>query len=236
MTLGSAGSGSPVFALSCQTRELELVGVVHASRERAHRVVAIDQVRELMETLRPTNPNHGDAPLTSEARAMIRSGIAANPLPFFPFAGRTARIEVQSDGSFVFQLMRAEFPARAEIAVALRDVPGPSVGVLDAVGATSGGWVWIEELEAGHQALAGRLLELLRRQCLRTLDYREALARSAASPEEARRAALLARELASSDEKIRKLVEDMEKVVSRLTKASGPRLLPPLGAAAEKLL
>src|SRR5205085_263098 len=53
--LNSGNSGSPVFAISCRTGEPELVGIYHAGYADAaalNAVVAIDQLREELDTLK----------------------------------------------------------------------------------------------------------------------------------------------------------------------------------------
>src|SRR5207245_9812545 len=53
--LASGNSGSPVFAISCRTSEPELIGIYHAGYTDAaalNAVVAVDQLREELETLK----------------------------------------------------------------------------------------------------------------------------------------------------------------------------------------
>ena len=67
--LTSGGSGSPVLAVSCKTGEFELVGIFHArynSASALNVVVAIDQVRDLMTTLK--RRAHADARSGARAR------------------------------------------------------------------------------------------------------------------------------------------------------------------------
>ena len=89
--LSSGNSGSPVLAVSCKTGEFELVGVYHAGYSRGlsalNVVVGIDQVRDLMTTLKRSPKTHAPARLGAR-RASDGSCCRASarpPSPFFPF-------------------------------------------------------------------------------------------------------------------------------------------------------
>jgi serine protease Do len=81
--LSNGNSGSPVLAASCKTGELELVGIYHAGYllgSALNVVVGIDQLRDLMTTLKRTPRSHGDGAvaLDDAARAtLLRCGRAA---------------------------------------------------------------------------------------------------------------------------------------------------------------
>jgi serine protease Do len=107
--LSSGNSGSPVLAISCATGEYELVGVFHAgyvASSALNVVVGIDQVRDLMTTLKrnPSNPEPVGGALDRASRS--RLDIALGPLHelFFPFGNRTAMVRDRPDGSLVFVL------------------------------------------------------------------------------------------------------------------------------------
>ena len=73
--LSAGNSGSPVFAVSCRTSEPELVGVFHAGYAEAaalNVVVAVDQLREELDTLRLPRR---DAGLRSEITAQDRDRV-----------------------------------------------------------------------------------------------------------------------------------------------------------------
>ena len=62
--LSSGNSGSPVLAVSCRTGEFELVGIYHAGYAEGSAlnvVVGIDQVRDLLTTLKRTPGRHDNA-------------------------------------------------------------------------------------------------------------------------------------------------------------------------------
>ena len=74
--LSTGNSGSPVLAVSCKTGEFELVGVYHAGYTHGSAlnvVVGIDQLRDLMTTLKRTPRNHG------ESVASLDESVAARP-------------------------------------------------------------------------------------------------------------------------------------------------------------
>jgi len=71
--LASGNSGSPVFAISCRTSEPELVGIYHAGYTDAaalNAVVAVDQLREELETLKV--PKRDPAGVHNEITAQDR--------------------------------------------------------------------------------------------------------------------------------------------------------------------
>src|SRR5207302_1165750 len=92
--LSAGNSGSPVFAISCRTSEPELVGVFHAGYAEAaalNVVVAVDQLREELDTLRLPRR---DAGLRSEITAQDRERVVKqlstdkSHAITFPFGGR----------------------------------------------------------------------------------------------------------------------------------------------------
>jgi serine protease Do len=136
LNLGS--SGSPVFAVSCETGEPELVGVYHAGYRGAQGlnvVVAVDQLRVVLDELRSRPPPAIAADPLPDAGA-IRSALASGPVTF-PFGGRAVRVE--RDGEAVrFVLLDPAFPlsARSDVAVVDRGAdadPGALAELRDAL-------------------------------------------------------------------------------------------------------
>src|SRR5262249_57215238 len=79
--LSSGGSGSPVLAVSCKTGEFELVGIFHARYARAsalNMVIAIDQVRDLLTTLK-RSPRPPPTELDSTARDRLAVALRSEP-------------------------------------------------------------------------------------------------------------------------------------------------------------
>jgi serine protease Do len=122
LNLGS--SGSPVFAISCETGEPELVGIYHAGYRGAQGlnvVVAIDQLRPVLEELRAP-PRRVAAPAPALDPAALRAALASGPLTF-PFGGRVIRVERDGD-ALRFVLLDPAFPLSARTRAAILDPPG----------------------------------------------------------------------------------------------------------------
>ncbi|MGI5864787.1 MAG: trypsin-like peptidase domain-containing protein [Myxococcales bacterium] len=115
--LNNGNSGSPVFAISRQTGEPELVGIFHAHYRSATGmgvVVAIDEVREMLETLRPRRPETADRDDRAETRGLLA---AHGKAVYFPFAGLTARAVMLETGTR-FEVYD-EFPTSETVKVCL---------------------------------------------------------------------------------------------------------------------
>jgi serine protease Do len=125
--LSPGNSGSPVMALSCKTGELELVGVYHAGYTRGSAlnvVIGIDQVRDLMTTLKKSaRPQRDPAALDSAARSSLSSSANGVVEPFFPFGSLTAAVRPRSDGALVFEVFTRDFPFQPVPALAVEDLP-----------------------------------------------------------------------------------------------------------------
>ena len=87
--LSRGQSGSPVLAVSCATRELELVGLYHAGyREGAALNVAIgiDGLRDILTTLKPRKRNEAQHGPGEPERVQVEAALAAPVgVPFVPF-------------------------------------------------------------------------------------------------------------------------------------------------------
>ena len=93
--LSAGNSGSPVLAVSCTTGEYELVGIFHAgytAGSALNVVIGIDQVRDLMTTLKRTPHEHvADVPaLDGALRAHLDETLASEHEIFFPFGANVA--------------------------------------------------------------------------------------------------------------------------------------------------
>jgi len=113
--LSNGNSGSPVLAASCKTGELELVGIYHAGYllgSALNVVVGIDQLRDLMTTLKRTPRSHGDGAvaLDDAARASLVQRTVGATVPFFPFGNFVASVRPRSDGALVFEVFARDFP------------------------------------------------------------------------------------------------------------------------------
>jgi serine protease Do len=184
--LSPGSSGSPVLAVSCRTGEFELVGVYHARYTRAgalHVVVGVDQVRDLLATLKRSPRGVAEVAGVADdgARARLAADAAQALEPFFPFGGVTAAVRARGDGALVFELMSKDFPVTAHPALVLEDLP-PA-----ADDAASGrlGRVWAGNrqglrevpeaaIDADARALLVKALEALRRDAGAAFAYRDA--------------------------------------------------------------
>lgn len=167
--LSSGNSGSPVFAIECKTQTLELVGLFHAafrSGSALNAVVAIDELREMMETLRAPKraPRAVDAsPLSLGDRHALRQVIEGElPSRAFPFGGFAASVAAV-DGSYRFSVYEKDYPATIDPRIWLVDKPGAEdeFGVLVEVGFRDRSgmehMLSVEKLDAG---LRGALMDL----------------------------------------------------------------------------
>ena len=128
--LNQGSSGSPVFAINCKTKELELVGVFHANYKRAQGlsvVIDIDQLKEMLETGKApkrdplTLARIGSDPLErGDARERLK---AQGGVTLFPFADRTVRASLVSPSGIRFALLDDGFPLedREDLVVAFDD-------------------------------------------------------------------------------------------------------------------
>src|SRR6267142_3561712 len=93
--LAAGNSGSPVFGISCRTSEPELVGIYHAGYADAaalNAVVAIDQLREELDTLRvPRREVGAHSEITAQDRDRLVKQLFTETTHSltFPFGGRS---------------------------------------------------------------------------------------------------------------------------------------------------
>src|SRR5450432_402013 len=114
--LSEGNSGSPVLAVSCKTRQMELVGIYHAGYKghgALNVVVGIDQLTDFMHKKKrvPHALNADNAPGATGAleRARLRTGLAAGTLPLFDFGGLIVRIDV-ADEALLYHIYGRQFP------------------------------------------------------------------------------------------------------------------------------
>jgi len=197
--LAAGGSGSPVLAVSCATGELELVGIFHSRYTGASAlnvVIAIDQVRELMATLRrsPT-PREPVAEIDQAARIRLTEAIVHDPNPwFFSLAHLTAKAYARADGSLVFAVFPGDFPRQNRPLLVLEDLKADDPTHFGALGnvylaAPTGLLLYSPaDADADLHAQLARTLELFRRDALAALDNRAAVQTTAKSREAFERA------------------------------------------------
>lgn len=213
--LSEGNSGSPVLALSCQTGELQLVGMYHAGykgHSALNVVIGIDQLREFMAKKRRVARASADAnpALSASERKRLRDALVAGALPLFEFGGLHVLVEPTAD-ALVYHLYGRDFPVDDRRLAMLEDRT-------DATGPAAVGRLWVRsdsgfrevgtrDLGADERDLLVRLSDALRSQMLQVLRYRRTL-QPQTSAEDRRagrellhrleRHALAARDLASS--------------------------------------
>ena len=231
--LTSGGSGSPVFAVSCKTGEFELVGIFHAHYVGASAlnvVVAIDQVRDLMTTLkRSPRPTDHSLELDAAARARLIESARADPdPPFFAVGPLVASLHVRRDGAMVFALFASDFPRNSHPLLALEDLAGEdpkAFGTLGAVylgGATGLHPYPTTNSDAEVHALLSRSLIALRKSAIAAIDCRAASRTAADSRPAFDRVAVKKRALAVMLDAQRDTAQSVMDLISRETsKATG---------------
>jgi serine protease Do len=182
--LSSGNSGSPVLAVSCTTGEYELVGIFHAGYSAGSAlnvVVGIDQVREMMTTLKRTPRSHRDdpLPLDAAARSALQGALGRAGEMFFPFGPAVALARGSADGALLFALFARDFPSNADPIFVAEDLPS-AVGPFGKPGR-----LWFGSgrglapcdragLDAEAQQQAAHLLDALRGDAVSYAVYRQA--------------------------------------------------------------
>ena len=185
--LAEGNSGSPVLAVSCKTRQMELVGIYHAGYKghgALNVVVGIDQLTEFMHKKKrvPRAVSSDGAPgaPTVTDRARIKEALAAGTLPLFDFGGLIMHAEVVDD-ALLYQVYSRQFPLDDRRVVVIEDKVDPkntaAFGMLGRLWVLSStGWrEWPQsELGADEHDLLARVADSVRLQILHTVDYRRA--------------------------------------------------------------
>ena len=189
--LSAGNSGSPVLALSCATGEFELVGLYHAGYTRGSALnvaIGIDQLRDLMTTLKRPAHTRGAAELAVDLDESARRELARelSPIaePFFPFGAQAAEVRARADGALVFAVFSSDFPFESRPVLVVEDAPHEG-GFGDVARVWFGGPTGLKssatsELDPDAQAQMLRIVEALRRDAVSFFHYR-ALARDAHS-------------------------------------------------------
>jgi serine protease Do len=226
--LSPGNSGSPVFAISCETGEFELVGVYHAGYFKASAlnvVVGIDQLRDLLTTLKRAPRARRDAatPLTVEDRSKLIDVVHRDAEPlFFPFGGAATALRTRADGALVFALMSKEFPVQAHPALVIEDLPSLTNEGFGRLGRFwAGNRQGLREVEhssmdAEIQAALNKLLDAFRRTALLAGAYHGAMRSGMISREEFLGARRLEGSLRRSAESSQDLAQAGFDIVERL--------------------
>lgn len=203
--LSSGNSGSPVLAVNCQTGEYELVGIFHADYSRGNSlnvVVHIDEVRELMTTLRHSSPTKaGDEPLSVTARRRLMEEAAETGQIFFPFGPTVAQLRPREDGALIFTLFARDFPSHGWAALVFEDLDSSAAGGFGHLER-----VWFgnarglkdrraQDLDEQDRLMVEKTLDSLRRSALMSVQSRGLTIRAPTSREATEDLARVEREL-----------------------------------------
>lgn len=141
--LSDGNSGSPVLAISCATGEYELVGIFHAGYtggSALNVVVGIDQVRDLMNTLkRSPQRSSGDVAMAGAAgRSTVVAALGGLDEMFFPFGTLVAQVRRGPGDRLYFLVFGKDFPSSSEPILVLEDRPATAPVTFGDLGA-----VWL---------------------------------------------------------------------------------------------
>jgi len=225
-------SGSPVFAVSCRTGALELVGLYHAGYKGSPALnvaVGIDQLHDLMDNFRKSKPpaEDGHNPLGPDDRKTLVEALQ-NPesTPYFRVGDRMARARLQADGHIVYDIFNDAFPAKDLVSISLEEAPNEKGGALQLFSvmgdSTPTRRAAPAELDAEAQRVAGDLYSLVQRQFLLTLKYRLAAKSAGHSRESFRHANDLARKLDGDKGEAADLMKSVGEIASRMPIVVGP--------------
>jgi serine protease Do len=237
--LSNGNSGSPVLAVSCKTGEFELVGIYHAGYllgSALNVVVGIDQLRDLMTTLKRSPRNHGEASaaLDDVARGTLARQAAGTTAPFFPFGNLVASVRPRADGALVFEVFLRDFPFHTAPLFAYEDVvQSGSFGDVGRLwfGGTAGVKAYTRtDLDADAQSAVMRTVEALRRDAIAFFAQRAAQMKAPATRQEFERAARAERSLSRTVATRRDLATTIGELADRLAP------LPPEPGLAEEEL
>ncbi|HWE25724.1 MAG TPA: serine protease [Myxococcales bacterium] len=247
--LSAGNSGSPVFAVSCRTSEPELVGVFHAGYAEAaalNVVVAIDQLREELETLRVPRREAGlRAEITAQDRDRVVKQLSADRSHAltFPFGSRAVLAQLSDARTLRFAVLDEDFPMVTREALALVDRARSGFGTLDSVVVLIDGApaeVPAHALEPDLREHFEKLYDALWHQALGVIDYRARLSRGRQSADafaQAQQArARLRKRIPEQKEQLGLAIFDSDRVGTVAKSAAAvPGAVPPPTAAAASL-
>jgi len=243
--LSEGNSGSPVLAVSCATRDLELVGLYHAGykgHSALNVVIGIDQLVDFMKRKkRVPRALAVDAAggLGPADRVRLLDSLQSSSLPLFDFGGVVFRAEAR-DSTLVYHLYGKQFPLDDRRAIVLEDVP--KEGAFGEVGrlfvpetSGTGPAVWRawppSALGVDERELLTRAVDSIHAQVLRALDYRAALA-NLASADSRRKGRELSRAIARDAAAAHDLSSALSDMAERLG-VGHDSLAPAAGAVSE---
>ena len=178
--LSSGNSGSPVLAVSCKTRRLELVGIFHAAYREGQSLnvaVGIDELRELMTTLKPRKKHQAPEPvLTAADRRQLNEELRRPAFtPVVPFGGHAIGIRAVGE-RLLYEVYSKGYPLADWRLMVLEDLPGAGFGRLGRIwfGNEAGlAEVTFSSLKPEEQHRAVTMLDELRLHVFDVMRYRK---------------------------------------------------------------
>jgi len=180
--LNTGQSGSPVFAINCETKEYELVGLYHAFYSEGkglNLVVGIDEILDFIKTKKSVIPNpQKELPFlnTQEQFRIISYLLDNRNLKLFQFGDNFFGVTLSKDRTITIELYTDRFPTYTVPAFAIVDRHLKGYGDVDEIviyrsfshKETIYNWEFSEELK---KHLSDMYKELWL-QIKRTIDYR----------------------------------------------------------------
>jgi serine protease Do len=229
--LSAGNSGSPVLAVNCESGEYELVGLYHADYSRGNSlnvVVHIDQVRELMTTLKRSPLSRpDDAPLTAHVRRRIAEYATASVHLFLPLGSIPVEVRLRSDGALLYSVFEREFPLHSWPAVVIEDLDNSGEGgfgkfVRVWLGNSRGLKEYrLEDLADADHAIVDRSVETIRRAATLAATHRALTVKAATSRQAADDLSNLEREIKRTSAQGKELSQNLLELAERL----GPKLM-----------
>lgn len=245
--LSEGNSGSPVLAVSCQSRDLELVGLYHAGykgHSALNVVIGIDQLTDFMKR-KKRMPRalaiDASGGLGSKDRVRLILALESTSLPLFDFGGAVFRVEAQ-EGALLYHVYGRQFPLDDRRSLVLEDLN--KEGAFGEVGrmfvpesATNapGSPTWRAwpptALGVEERELLNRAVDSIRVQVLRAIDYRKTLT-NLSSADERRRGRDLSRAIAHDAVAAKDLANALLDMADRLS-IGHDTPAPPAGSISE---
>lgn len=232
--LSSGNSGSPVLAVSSATGEYELVGVFHAGYTEGSAlnvVVGIDQIRDLMTTLKKTLRDHKEEAVSLDQtnRASLLEALGIGKEMFFPFGTLVGVVRGLPGDALLFAVFQKDFPFSSEPSFVAEDLPSTGSGDFGELAR-----VWIgshrgidehdpKALDAETQAEISKLLDALRSDACAHSAYRASWRQEADSRDSSERAARMAKTLNRTAATRVELIQTIADLSERLIPTPGQR-------------
>lgn len=237
--LSHGSSGSPVLAVSCETGEFELVGMFHAGYTGAQAlnvVVGIDQLKDIMTTLKKRTHQKNDDPMSLDlvARAKLMQQKTPPLGSFFPFGQNVALMIRRVDDTLLFAVYSREFPLATHPLLVIEDRP-------DATDFGRIGKMWFgsslglkeynrSDLDADILHRLNDVLDALRRSALLASAYRSSASEPPASREAYEQTARLEKMLRRSAKAAVDLPETARELAERFAPRAGVDTAVPVAA------